>query len=381
MRVIWLTNDLPPRTGGIQQFVGNLVERVHPATTVVIGPGDGDAGTAEHDAGLAYRVVRTSGMVLPTPSTRRFTVEVARDHRPDVIVLGASWPLGELAGQLRDTLEVPVVALSHGLEAGLVQLGLGRLVRRATRHLDALTTISDWTDVRIQPHSRASRLERIPPGVDVGRFTPGVDGSLQRKRWGVPQDAPLVGCVSRLVRRKGQDVLLEVWPEVLRRHPDAWLVIVGEGPLARDLVRRQDAIGTGGQVVLAGRAAWQDLPATYAALDLFAMPCRTRLGGMDVEGLGIVYLEAAASGVPAIAGDSGGAPEAVVDGVTGTVVDGRDRGSVIAAIDRWLADPTARRSAGEAGRDWAEQRWSWEAIADRFSDLLDEVVDRGVRSS
>jgi phosphatidyl-myo-inositol dimannoside synthase len=376
VRVLWLTNDLPPRPGGIQQFVGNLLDRVHPGTTVVVGPG-GEPGAEAHDAAQPYRTIRAPGRVLPTPAVRRLTMEAAREHRPDVVVLGASWPLGELAPRLTADLDVPVVALSHGLEAGLPGVGLGVLVRRATRGLAALTTISDWTETRLAPHVRAARTVRIPPGVDVDRFTPQVDGEAMRERWGVPADALLVGCISRLVPRKGQDVLLEVWPQVRDRHPDAWLVVVGEGPAGDRLARQREQLGRDAQVVLAGRAAWEKLPACYAALDLFAMPCRTRLAGLDVEGLGIVYLEAAACGVPAIAGTSGGAQEAVRDGETGTVVDGRDRDRLVTAIDGWLRDDDRRQRAGAAGRTWVEHRWSWDAIARRFADLLEEVVAAG----
>ncbi|MFA9445712.1 glycosyltransferase family 4 protein [Egicoccus sp. AB-alg6-2] len=374
MRVLWVTNDLPPRTGGIQQFVGNLLDRVHPEQTLVVGPA-GDAGAEAHDARQPYRTLRLPGAVFPTPATRRRVLAAGGAHRPDVVVLGASWPLGELAGHLRDGLDAPVVALSHGLEAGLPGVGLGRLVRRATADLAALTTISDWAEARLTPHVAAPTVVRVPPGVDVERFAPQVDGTAMRASWGIPADAPVVGCISRLVPRKGQDLLLATWPRVRARHPDAWLVIVGEGPLEPRLRQRVEALGgRAAGVVLAGRAAWDDLPACYAALDVFAMPCRTRLAGTDVEGLGIVYLEAQACGVPAVAGRSGGAPEAVVDGVTGSVVDGRDGDALVAALDHWLADPAARRRAGRAGRAWVEQHWSWTAIAARFRGLLDDVV-------
>jgi phosphatidyl-myo-inositol dimannoside synthase len=376
VNVLWVTNDLPPRTGGIQQFIANLLARVHPATTTVIGPG-GEPEAAAYDVAQPYRTVRAPGRVLPTPALRRLVVDTARHHGPDVLVLGASWPLGELAPKLADELGIPIVSLSHGLEAGLPGVGLGVLVRRATRGLAALTTISDWTERRLAPHVRATRTVRIPPGVDIDRFTPEVDGGAMRRAWGVPPEAPVVGCVSRLVPRKGQDVLVEIWPRVREQHPDAWLVLVGEGPSADRLARSVEALGVDAQVVLAGRAAWDDLPACYAALDVFAMPCRTRLAGTDVEGLGIVYLEAAACGIPAIAGRSGGAPEAVRDGETGAVVDGRDRAAVVAELGRWLADPEARRRAGKAGRGWVEDRWSWDAVAGRFGDLLDEVVAAG----
>lgn len=373
MKVLWVTNDLPPRAGGIQQFVANLLTRVHAETTVVIGPG-GEPGAEAHDAGQPYRTIRARGSVQPTPATRRLVLDVARAQRPDVVVLGALWPLGELAPGLRRQLGIPVVALSHGLEAGLAGVGLGHLIRRATRGLAALTTISAWTEERLLPHVRAERVVRVPPGVDVDRFRPDVDGRRLRAAWGVPAEATLVGCVSRLVARKGQDRLVEVWPEVRRRHPDAWLALVGEGPLADDLARSVRRLGDGAQIVLPGRVAWDDLPAAHAAADVFAMPCRTRRAGTDVEGLGIVYLEAQAVGRPAVAGRSGGAPEAVRDGETGTVVDGRDPRDLVATLDRWLSSPADRRAAGLAGRAWVEREWAWGAIASRFAGLLDEVV-------
>ncbi len=374
MKVLWITNDLPPRAGGIEQFVGSLLARVHPDRTVVLGP-SGGPDAAEHDRLQPYRTVRAPGSVLPTRRVLRLATEVAARHRPDVIVLGASWPLGELVpGLRRATGGVPVVALSHGLEAGLVQAGGGALVRRATRELAALTTISDWTEARLSGHVRADRLVRLAPGVDVDRFRPDVDGTALRASWGVPEGVSLVGCISRLVPRKGQDVLLRAWPRVLRETPDAWLVLVGEGPLADRLRRSRRRLGAAGRrVTIAGRVSWDELPAAHAALDVFAMPCRTRLAGTDVEGLGIVYLEAQSTGVPVVAGRSGGAPETVVDGVTGTVVDGRDADGVAAALTAWLHDPPARRAAGEHGRAWALERWSWTAVAARLVALLDEV--------
>ncbi len=285
------------------------------------------------------------------------------------------WPLGELAPALHERLGVPIVALSHGLEAGLSRVGGGRLVRRATRGLAAVTTISDWSERCLAPHVRADRIARVAPGVDAQRFQ--VDPSLGRewrRRWGIPADAPVVGCVSRLVARKGQDTLVDRWPELRRRHPDAWLVLVGEGPLKAQLTRRVERLGGSAQVVFAGRVEDPDLPGAYAAMDVFAMPCRDRWAGMDVEGLGIVYLEAQAGGLPVVAGRSGGAPETVLDGTTGTVVDGRDGAAVLAAIDRWVDDPPARRDAGRAGRQWVARQWSWTVAAERFTRVLDEVV-------
>lgn len=368
MRTLWVTNDLPPRAGGIEQFLGNLLERTWPQDALVVGPANDEA--PDHDAGVDWAVERLDAGVWPTPSTLRAVRDAARRHRPDVIVLGASWPLGELARWLADDPGVPVVAISHGLEAGLAGVGLGRVVGRTTRHLAALTTISDFTEDRLAPHTRCP-VRRVPPGVDVDRFHPDVDGGHLRADWGVPAGAPLVGCVSRLVPRKGQDTLLEAWPALHARHPDAWLAIVGTGPLEEDLRARAAGLQN---IVVTGAVAWDDLPAAHAAFDVFAMPCRTRLLGTDVEGLGIVYLEAQACGVPVVAGDSGGAPETVVPGRTGTVVDGRRAGPLVAAVDGLLSDADRRATWGGAGREHAVAKWSWDAIAARFHDVLRGAV-------
>ena len=373
LRVLWVTNDLPPRTGGIQQFVANLLRRVHPETTVVVGPG-GDVSVASVDATETHRTVRAPGAVLPTPATLRLVLDVARTHHPDVIVLGAAWPLGELAGPLRRHLGVPVVALTHGLEAGMAGAGLGHLIARATRHLDAVTTISRFTAERLAGHLRAGAVHEVPPGVDLDRFTPEVAGDRMRQRFGLPAGSVVVGCVSRLVPRKGQDALLDAWPEVARHHPDAWLALVGEGPLERRLRARVHALGPGARVVLTGPVAWDELPATYAALDVFAMPCRTRWAGLDVEGLGIVYLEAQATGVPVIAGRSGGAPETVRDARAGETVDGRDRAALTAALARWVGDPDRRSAARAPARAAVAGAYGWTVIAERFAGVLEEVV-------
>jgi phosphatidylinositol alpha-1,6-mannosyltransferase len=369
LRTLWVTNDLPPRAGGIEQFLGNLLDRVDPQAALVLGPAHNDA--TAHDAGVSWAIERLPGAVHPTPATLRAVREAAARHQPDVVVLGASWPLGELARGLANDPGVPVVAISHGLEAGMVTTGLGRVAGRTTRHLAALTTISSFTEDRLARHARCP-VVRVPPGVDIERFRPDVDGAAMRRSWGVAENALLVGCVSRLVDRKGQDTLLAAWPAVRRAHPDARLVLVGEGPLHGQLARRAAALDG---VVLPGRVAWDALPAAHAALDVFAMPCRTRRGGLDVEGLGIVYLEAQASGVPVIAGRSGGAPETVIEGQTGSVVDGRDVQAVAAAIVGLLDDPARRAAWGVAGRAHVQEQWGWDGIAARFRRVLRDAVD------
>ena len=181
---------------------------------------------------------------------------------------------------------------------------------------------------------------------------------------------PVVVCVSRLVPRKGQDALIRALPAIRRRVPDAALLVVSGGPYRPTLERLARETGVAGDVVFTGSVPWEELPAYYAAGDVFAMPCRTRRRGLDVEGLGIVYLEASATGLPVVAGDSGGAPDAVRDGETGYVVSGRDLAGIADRVATLLADPDLARRMGAAGRAWVESEWRWDAQAERMRALL-----------
>jgi phosphatidylinositol alpha-1,6-mannosyltransferase len=205
--------------------------------------------------------------------------------------------------------------------------------------------------------------------LDLNTFHPGVSGQPVRDRYGLV-DRPVVVCVSRLVPRKGQDVLIRALPTVRDRVPDARLLIVGGGRYEGQLRRLAERAGVAEAVTFTGAVPYPELPAHFAAGDVFAMPCRTRRLGMDVEGLGMVFLEASATGLPVLAGDSGGAPDAVRDGVTGEVVSGAD---VVAVADRLaglLADRPRAQAMGRAGWQWTEQAWRWDLIADRLAELL-----------
>jgi len=377
-RVAWVTNDLPPHSGGIQQFVGSLLARTADASTLVLGPAAPEGRHEEaqaFDTSGPWRTVRAAGRVLPTGRSARGLVPHLVAHRPDVIVIASVWPLGRIVRMLRRVVDVPVLGITHGAEAGLAR-GPGRaLLRGLARGVDLLTVISDHTEAVIARALPDARIERLAPGVDPARFARGSSAAAAqrlRARWGVPADATVVGCVARLVPRKGQDVLLDVWPEVHRRHPGARLVIVGEGPSHGHLVRAAERVD-GAHVV--GAVSWEELPAAYAALDVFAMPVRTRLAGLDGEGLGISMLEAQAAGLPVVTGRSGGAPETVTNARTGTVVDGRDRGALVAALDRWLSDGAGRALAADLGPRIA-QAWSWDVVARRFTELVGGLAGR-----
>jgi phosphatidylinositol alpha-1,6-mannosyltransferase len=370
-RTLVVTNDFPPRQGGIQTFVAALLATRPPGSLVVLA--SDSPGSAQHDARLPYPVVRRpTGMLLPTRATARAAVELARRHGCDTAFFGAAAPLGLLAPALRDAGVGRLVGATHGHETGWVALpGSRQLLQRIASGLDVVTYISEYTHGKLAPAlAGRTRLTQLSPGVDVDRFTPRADGAAVRRRYGLG-DAPVVTCDSRLVARKGQDVLLAAWPQVLARHPRARLLLVGDGPAEASLRRAVADARLEGSVLLTGGVPSAQLPAHYAAGDVFAMPCRTRRGGLDVEGLGMVFLEAAACGRPVVAGTSGGAPEAVREGDTGFVVEPRSPTAVATAITALLDDPAKAAAMGRAGRAWVEDRWSWGSIARTFSELLD----------
>jgi phosphatidylinositol alpha-1,6-mannosyltransferase len=286
---------------------------------------------------------------------------------------GAAAPLGLMAPALREAGARRLVGTTHGHEAGWARLPASRqLLRRIGEGTDTLTYLGEYTRSRIAPaltERAAARMVRLPPGVDEKTFHPASGGAVVRARLGLA-DRPVVVCVSRLVPRKGQDTLILAMPRILREIPDAALLIVGGGPYRGELEKLAERTGVAAAVRFTGPVPWQELPAHYGAGDVFAMPCRTRRGGLDVEGLGIVYLEASATGLPVVAGDSGGAPDAVLDGETGWVVAG---GSPRQSADRVLTllrDPDLRRRMGKRGRQWVEESWRWDLLAERLKSLL-----------
>jgi phosphatidylinositol alpha-1,6-mannosyltransferase len=234
-----------------------------------------------------------------------------------------------------------------------------------------MTYLGEYTRARLaralSPEA-AARLARLAPGVDTSAFRPGAGGAAVRERLGLA-DTPVVVCVSRLVTRKGQDTLIRAWPQV-RAASGATLLLVGAGPAEGRLRRLADHAGVADSVVFAGPVPWEDLPAYYDAGDVFAMPCRTRRGGLDVEGLGIVYLEASATGLPVVGGDSGGAPDAILEGETGYVVPGGDVSAVAGRLIALLADPAAARALGEKGLAWVDREWRWDLVAQRLAHIL-----------
>ncbi|MFG2359860.1 glycosyltransferase family 4 protein [Streptomyces sp. NPDC048521] len=374
-----VTNDFPPRPGGIQAFLHNMALRLDPGRLVVYASTwkrgrEGAEATAAFDAEQPFTVVRDrTTMLLPTPQATRRAVGLLREHGCTSVWFGAAAPLGLMAPALRRAGAERLVATTHGHEAGWAQLpGARRLLRRIGESTDTITYLGEYTRSRIATAltpAAARRMVQLPPGVDEKTFHPASGGDEVRARLGLT-DRPVVVCVSRLVPRKGQDTLIRAMPRILAAEPDTVLLVVGGGPYERDLRRLARDTGVAASVRFTGAVPWSELPAHYGAGDVFAMPCRTRRGGLDVEGLGIVYLEASATGLPVVAGDSGGAPDAVLDGETGWVVRGGSADETAERIVALLGDPELRRRMGERGRRWVEEKWRWDLLAERLKDLL-----------
>ena len=371
-RTLVVTNDFPPRVGGVQQYVWTLVSRLPADRVAVLAPSW--PGWREHDAAQPFPVHRWPATFLwPTPDLERRVRALVAEHRADVILFGHGFPLPWMAPSLA-ARGIPSVALTHGAELWMARTpALGWAQRRAMSGVRQLTAVSAYTAERIR---RAIGDEPpvtvLYPGVDTERFSPKVDGSAARARYGLG-DRPVVVCVSRLVPRKGQDVLIRALRDARRRVPDATLLLVGDGPTRAGL-EALAAQAPPGSVVFAGEVEPSELPAVYAAGDVFAMPCHSRFAGLEVEGLGIVFLEAAACGKPVVAGRSGGSIEAVRDGETGLVVEGTEPKAVALALARLLGDPAEAARMGEAGRARIEEEFTWDGAAARLAGLLRDAV-------
>jgi phosphatidylinositol alpha-1,6-mannosyltransferase len=372
-RTLVVTNDFPPRVGGIESFVLAMVQRLPPDQVVVHTarqPGD-----AVFDATLPFPVVRDpSKIMLPTPAITRRSIGIAREMGCESVWFGAAAPLGLMAHRLKTQTGVRrTVATTHGHEVWWASTpGTRAMLRRIGDTNDVLTYLGTYTRHRIARALSAkagARMVQLTPGVDDQAFHPGIDGSVVREAYGLG-DRPVVVCVSRLVARKGQDMLIRSLPAIRRRVPDAAVLIVGDGPQRGDLEKLVDRLGLRRDVVFTGAKAWVDTPDYFAAGDVFCMPTRTRKAGFEVEGLGIVYLEASACGLPVVAGDSGGAPDAVQDGVTGYVVNGRATGEIADRVSALLLDRKLASEMGEWGRQWVEQRWRWDDLAFQLQALL-----------
>lgn len=370
-----VTNDFPPRVGGIQRTLEALVKQFPPEKIGVLAPrGQPDRG---FDKDAAYRIFRTEDEFMrPGPRTLRSVRSAARAMGADVVLFGATYPLGLLGPKLARE-GIPYLCAAHGFEYWLSLMpGTNMAMKHATSKASRVVVMCSGFIGRTV---RMAVPDDVPvsvlrPGADLQMFHPELDRDPVRSRYGLA-DRPLIVCVSRLVERKGQDILIEAMPAIDRRVPGVALLIVGDGPYRTKL--ESLARGLRDSVFFAGEVSETELPLHYAAADVFAMPCRSRLGGLEVEGWGNVFIEAAACGLPVVVGDSGGAREALVDGETGFLVDGRQVADVASAISRLLGDRQMSAAMGAAGRARVERDHAWPLIASRLASWLRAATIQG----
>jgi phosphatidylinositol alpha-1,6-mannosyltransferase len=375
-KILCITNDFGPRAGGIETFVMGLIERAPKGSIIVYTSAQGD--TTSYDQGwlrdFGVEVIRDpSKILLPTPRVIRSVKKVITRDSIKQVFFGAAAPLAIMARSLRKKGVVNIVALTHGHEVWWAKLWpFSSAISFIGNNVDHLTYLGEFTKSEIAKAlsiKAKSRLVKIAPGIDTDHFAPD-SGSIQLRRDLGLIDKKVIVSVGRLVHRKGQDFLIQSLPAILEKHPTAHILMVGEGPYRKDLTKIVEKLKLSQAVTFIGRIQYKDLPRYICAGDIFAMPSRSRLAGLEVEGLGIVYLEASSCALPVVAGRSGGAPDAVDEGITGFSVDGTSTVEISSVIIKLLDDPAKAKAMGTAGRSWIIEKWRWEIWSKQFNALF-----------
>ena len=373
--VLFVTNDFGPRAGGIETFVIGLIERRPFGQTIVYTSAQADS--EEYDkawkSDFGVTVIRDRAKILlPTPRVARNVARIIKESEIQVAAFGAAAPLGLLSASMKRAGVQKTVALTHGHEVWWAKVFPFNLaLRKIGTTVDSLTYLGEFTQraiARSLSKASAEKMVKIAPGIDVDHFSP--QDSSQLRRDLRLENKRVIVSVGRLVHRKGQDHLIQALPEILESVPDAHILMVGQGPYLSHLKKLVEDLNVVDHVSFIGRIQYAQLPQYICAGDIFAMPSRSRYFGLEVEGLGIVYLEASACGLPVIAGSSGGAPDAVLEGVTGIVVDGENNDEIAAAAIKLLNDLNGAKAMGLAGRKWIIENWRWQIWSERFNKLL-----------
>jgi phosphatidyl-myo-inositol dimannoside synthase len=372
-RSLFITNDFPPRIGGAQSYYWGVIQTLDPSAVTILAPAHPDA--ASFDATHPYRVERADTAVLwPTPALMRRAAALAREQEAELVQLGHPLPAGLLGPRLREVCGLPYLVFLGGSEVtipGAVP-GASKLLRHVLENAALLLTVSEFTAGAAYRQTRGrTRAEVLRPPLRVDAFSPASreDALATRRRLGI--DGELVVCLGRLVPRKGQDMLVDALALLRPEFPDLHLALIGEGRLMTRLYDRAQTRGVGDRVHLTGALVDRAVREWLRAADVFASPVRTRWAGFEVEGFGIVFAEAALMGLPVLAGRSGGSPEAVVGGVTGSVVDGRSAAEVAAGLAALLRlSPDRRREMGLKGRELALSRHTPSLVGARYRELL-----------
>ena len=372
---LFITNDFGPRAGGIETFVHGLIERL-PKDSVIVYTSS-QPNTVEFDAKwlqqYGVEVIRDrSKILLPTPRVTRACQKLIRSRSLTRVAFGAAAPLGIMAKPMRHAGAQKIVALTHGHEVWWAKVPFFKLILKAIgKNIDEITYLGNYTKSEISKaltNTDASKLIQIAPGIDVEHFLP-TDSSELTAKLGLTEKSVIIS-VGRLVHRKGQDKLIASLPAIKAAVPNVHLVLVGVGPHQDHLQKLAKKLKVSDSVTFIGRINYAELPKYICLGDIFVMPSRSRFFGLEVEGLGIVYLEASACGLPVVGGKSGGAPDAVLVGETGVVVDGTDTVEIAEACIDLLTNPELCELMGSTGRSWIIENWRWEIWATKFAALL-----------
>lgn len=374
--ILCITNDFGPRAGGIETFVIGLIERMPKGSVTVYT--SSQSGSADFDEewfqNFGVKVIRDKRKILlPTPRVLKVAQKLVRDKKIERIFFGAAAPLGLLSHGLRRAGAKRVVALTHGHEVWWSTLWPFRaLLRRIGSGVDTTTYLGEFTRGKIAralTEDSQKAMVQIAPGIDTAHFSPQQNLEELRREFGLEGKRVIVS-VGRLVHRKGQDTLVEALPTILKEFPDAHLLFVGTGPHLEYIHKRAVQLDVLSHISFLGRVPYAEIPQIISLGEIFAMPSRDRFAGLEVEGLGIVYLEASACGLPIVGGKSGGAPDALLEGETGFAVDGRDSEKVAEAILHLLRDPAKAKAMGARGRQWIIENWEWKKWSEEFNALL-----------
>jgi phosphatidylinositol alpha-1,6-mannosyltransferase len=374
-KTLFITNDFGPRAGGIETFVHGLIERLPKGSVIVYT--SAQPKTADFDAewlrDYDIEVIRDrSKILLPTPRVINICQRIIKERKITRVAFGAAAPLGIMARAMRRAGAQKIVALTHGHEVWWAKVPpFSFAIRYMSKEIDALTYLGSYTKDEISKalnKSDKSKLVQIAPGIDVDHFVP-TDSSELRAELGLTDKSVIIS-VGRLVHRKGQDKLISALPQIRAAIPNVHLVLVGVGPYQNHLEKLAGKLEVADCITFIGRINYADLPKYICVGDLFAMPSRSRFFGLEVEGLGIVYLEASSCGLPVVGGKSGGAPDAVLVGETGVVVDGTNTFEIAEACIELLNNPELCALMGANGRAWIIENWRWEIWASKYAALL-----------
>ena len=372
---LFITNDFGPRAGGIETFVHGLIERLPRGSVIVYTSAqpDSDKFDAKWLSEFGVEVVRDrSKILLPTPRVIKACQKLVKSRKLTRVAFGAAAPLGIMARSMRSAGAEKIVALTHGHEVWWAKVPpFSFAIKFMSQSIDAITYLGDYTRGEISKaisKNDVSKLVQIAPGIDVDHFVP-TDSSELRAQLGLADKAVIIS-VGRLVHRKGQDKLISALPAIRAAVPNVHLVLVGVGPHQKYLENLVAKLNIADCVTFIGRINYSELPKYICVGDIFAMPSRSRFFGLEVEGLGIVYLEASACGLPVVGGKSGGAPDAVLVGETGVVVDGTNSSEIAEACIDLLNNPELCALMGATGRTWIIENWRWEIWATKYAELL-----------